>query len=102
MPPQPHPATSGLCPHLRELRDGVRALLSLDDDTAVIIRQFTYTEPGHPPLETVVTVLAMDGEAHRWTLHRPADQITEHDLRAALAPPPAELTPTSRTGLDAT
>ncbi|MFF9128335.1 hypothetical protein ACF09J_34680 [Streptomyces sp. NPDC014889] len=86
MPPQPRPATVGLSPHLRELRDTVRALLGLDDDTAVIIRQFTYTEPGRPPLETVVAVLSMDGEAHRWTLHRPADRITENDLRAVLLP----------------
>jgi hypothetical protein len=28
----------------------------------------------------------MDGEVHRWTLHRPADQITENDLRATLLP----------------
>ncbi|MFF4865538.1 hypothetical protein ACFY3J_28165 [Streptomyces sp. NPDC001231] len=84
MPPQPRPATAGPSPRLRELRDIVRAVLGLDDDTAVIIRQFTYTEPGHPPLETVVTVLPMDGDARRWTLHRPTDRITEHDLRAAL------------------
>lgn len=84
MPPQPRSATAGLSPRLRTLRDTVRVILGLDDDTAVVIRQFTYTEPGRPPLETVVTVLPMDGEAHRWTLHRPADHITEHDLRAAL------------------
>ncbi|MFB7109451.1 hypothetical protein [Streptomyces sp. NPDC056291] len=84
MPPQLRPASASPSPRLRGLRDTVRAVLGLDDDTAVVIRQFTYTEPGHPPLETVVTVLPMDGEAHRWTLHRPADQITEHDLRAAL------------------
>ncbi|WP_073946350.1 hypothetical protein [Streptomyces kebangsaanensis] len=84
MPLQPRPATTRPSPHLRELRDTVRALLGLDDDTAVIIRQFAYTEPGRPPLETVVAVLSMDGEAHRWTLHLPADQITEHDLRATL------------------
>ncbi|MFE9173314.1 hypothetical protein ACFYNZ_28260 [Streptomyces kebangsaanensis] len=84
MPPQPRPATTRPSPHLRELRDTVRTLLGLDDDTAVIIRQFAYTEPGRPPLETVVAVLSMDGDARHWTLHLPADQITEHDLRATL------------------
>ncbi|WEO98965.1 hypothetical protein A6P39_035730 [Streptomyces sp. FXJ1.172] len=62
----------------------MRALLGLDDDTAVLIRQLACTEPGCPPLETVVVVLPMEGDARRWTLHRPADQITEDDLRAAL------------------
>ncbi|WP_112470004.1 hypothetical protein [Streptomyces triticisoli] len=84
MPLRPRPATTGPSPHLRELRDTVRALLGLDDDTAVIIRQFAYTEPGRPPLETVVAALSMDGTAHHWTLPLPTDQITEHDLRAAL------------------
>ncbi|MGW3949379.1 hypothetical protein ACWEKM_00035 [Streptomyces sp. NPDC004752] len=84
MPPRPRPATPGLSPHLRELSDTVRALLGLDDDTAVIIRQFAHTEPGRPSLETVVAVLSMDGEAHHWTLHRPAGRITENDLRATL------------------
>jgi hypothetical protein len=29
----------------------------------------------------------MEGEALRWTLHQPADQITEDDLRAVLLTP---------------
>ncbi|MGW5479403.1 hypothetical protein [Streptomyces sp. NPDC004008] len=62
----------------------MRALLGLDDDTAVLIRQLACTEPGCPPLETVVVVLPMEGQARRWTLHRPADHITEDDLRAVL------------------
>ncbi|MFE3166305.1 hypothetical protein [Streptomyces sp. NPDC059224] len=65
----------------------MRALLGLDDDTAVLIRQLACTEPGCPPLETVAVVLPMEGDARRWTLHRPADQITEDGLRAALLAP---------------
>ncbi|MFE2515387.1 hypothetical protein [Streptomyces mirabilis] len=83
---EPRPGTAGPSPHHGELRDAVRALLCLDNDTAVMIRQLTCGEPGCPPLETVVAVVPMDGEAHRWTLHRPADQITENDLRATLLP----------------
>ncbi|MEU6011946.1 hypothetical protein [Streptomyces sp. NPDC047453] len=65
----------------------MRALLGLDDDTAVMVRQLACTEPDCPPLETVVAVLPMEGEARRWTLRRSADQITEDDLRAALLTP---------------
>ncbi|MGW5370324.1 hypothetical protein ACWER6_23050 [Streptomyces sp. NPDC004009] len=61
----------------------MRILLGLDDDTAVVIRQFSRGGLGGPPLETVVEVLPMDGGLHRWTLHRPADEITEHDLASA-------------------
>ncbi|MGW3130567.1 hypothetical protein [Streptomyces sp. NPDC001123] len=82
---QPRPGSAWPSPHLRELRDTVRVLLGLDDDTAVVIRQLGCAARGRPPLQTVVEVLPMDGgEAHRWRLHRPADQITEHDLRTTL------------------
>ncbi|MBC9723820.1 hypothetical protein [Streptomyces sp. TRM68367] len=76
------PATPN--PRLRELKEAVRSLLDLDEDTAVVIRQLTCTEPSCPPLETVVAVLPMDGPPRRWTLHQPAEQITENDLKAAL------------------
>ncbi|MFF3517452.1 hypothetical protein [Streptomyces sp. NPDC002573] len=81
---EPRPGIAWPSPHLRELRDTVRALLGLDDDTAIVIRQLACGELGYPPLETVVEVLPMDGGIHRWTLRRPADEITEHCLRATL------------------
>jgi hypothetical protein len=74
----------------RELKEAVRRLLDLDDDTAVVIRQLACSEPGCPPLETVVAVLPMEGRPRRWTLHRPAEGITEDDLRAALLATPHE------------
>ncbi|MFE9610847.1 hypothetical protein [Streptomyces sp. NPDC006012] len=81
---EPRPGIAWPSPHVRELKDAVRALLGLDDDTAVRIRQLFYGQDGRLPLETVVEVLPMDGEAHRWTLHRPAEQVTEDELRATL------------------
>jgi hypothetical protein len=86
MPLGARPGNPGPSPQLRELKETVRAVLGLDDDTAVIVRQLACTEPGCPPLETVVAVLPMEGTARRWTLHRPVDQITEAELRAALIP----------------
>lgn len=80
----------GQSPQLRELRQSVRRLLGLDDDTAVVIRQLACAEPGCPPLETVIAVLPMNGQAHRWTLHTTAEEITEDDLRTALLTPPFE------------
>lgn len=88
---EPRPGIAWPSPHLRELRDAVRVLLGLDDDVAVVIRQFGCGETGYPPLETVVEVLPMDGGLHRWTLHRPADEITEHDLASAFQSTAAEL-----------
>ncbi|MYT30401.1 hypothetical protein GTY73_16585 [Streptomyces sp. SID8354] len=75
-------------PKLREVKEAVRALLGLDDDTAVVVRELACTEPGCPPLETVIAVLPMDAPPRRWTLHHPADQITAEHLRSALLDSP--------------
>ncbi|WP_030609344.1 hypothetical protein [Streptomyces sclerotialus] len=77
-------------PKVRELKEAVRALLGLDDDTAVVIRELACTEPGCPPLETVIAVLPMDAPARRWTLHHPVEQVTEEILRSALLTVPRE------------
>ncbi|RNG35338.1 hypothetical protein EEJ42_04195 [Streptomyces botrytidirepellens] len=87
MPLGAHPGPS---PQLRELKQTIRRLLGLDDDTAVVVRQLACTEPGCPPLETVIAVLPMNGRARRWTLHTTAEEITEDDLRAALLAAPPE------------
>ncbi|GAA0895014.1 MULTISPECIES: hypothetical protein [Streptomyces] len=83
-------ARPGQSPQLRELRQSVRRLLGLDDDTAVVIRQLACAEPGCPPLETVIAVLPMNGQARRWALHTTAEEITEDDLRTALLTPSPE------------
>ncbi|WP_234425836.1 hypothetical protein [Streptomyces kebangsaanensis] len=84
MPLGSRPGPAGPSPQLRELKKTVRVLLGLDADTAVMVRRLACTEPGCPPLQTVVAVLPTEGEARRRPLHRPAYQITEDDLRTAL------------------
>lgn len=81
--PRPHRS-----PHLSGLKESVRRLLDLDDDTAVMISQLACTEPGCPPIETVVAVLPLDAPARRWTLHRPVEQVTPDDLSTLLATQP--------------
>ncbi|REE65796.1 hypothetical protein BX257_8550 [Streptomyces sp. 3212.3] len=88
MPLEPRPATAAPDSHLRELRNAVRTLLLLDDDTAVVIRQLNRTTSGHHRLETSISARRMDGQVRRWTLDGPIDRITANDLRAALIPHP--------------
>lgn len=71
-------------PELPALKAAVRRLLDLSEDVSVMISELSCTEPGCPPLETVIAVLPADGEARRWTVHLPIAQITEDDLRHAL------------------
>jgi len=71
-------------PRITAVKATVRALLQLDEQTAVMVRELACTEPGCPPIETVVAVLPEAGESQRWTLHQPVEAITEADLRAVL------------------
>ena len=61
----------------------------LTDDDTVVVRQLDCTEPGCPPVETVVAVLAADGSTRCWTLHHPVTEITPERLADTLATSPA-------------
>ena len=65
------------------IAERVRTVLDLHDDVAVTVQQLTCREPGCPPVETVIAILA--NPARRWTLHRPladvTDELVAHLLR---------------------
>jgi hypothetical protein len=74
--------------HLTALKDHTRALLELGDQDTVLITELHCTEPGCPPLETVVAVLAAGYAPRRWTMHLPLNAVTPGDLTDALAKTP--------------
>jgi hypothetical protein len=53
----------------------VRITLGLPEDIAVTVQQLACREPGCPPIETVIAVLAVPPQ--RWTLHRPLAEIDD-------------------------
>jgi hypothetical protein len=58
-----------------EIAELVRVTLRLPDDVAVTVQQLSCAEPGCPPVETVVAVLATP--PRRWTIHRPLAEIDD-------------------------
>jgi hypothetical protein len=58
-----------------EIADLVRALLKLPEDTPVTVFPLACREPGCPPVETVIAVLA--APRRRWTIHRPLAHIDD-------------------------
>jgi hypothetical protein len=56
-----------------EIAELVRVTLGLPDDVAVTVQQLSCAEPGCPPVETVIAVLARP--PRRWTIHRPLAEI---------------------------
>jgi hypothetical protein len=58
-----------------EIAELVRVTLGLPDDVAVTVQQLSCAEPGCPPVETVIAVLA--APPRRWTIHRPLAEIDD-------------------------
>jgi hypothetical protein len=61
----------------------VAAALPPGDTRAILVTELACTEPGCPPVETVIALL-QEGEPERWKLHKPLASVTEADVRTAL------------------
>jgi hypothetical protein len=59
--------------------------LGLGDEIAVMVTELRCTEPGCPPLETVVAVLGGGGPTRQYKIHKPLDDVTREDVRAISA-----------------
>jgi hypothetical protein len=59
------------------------ATLGPDDGRTIVVSELTCSEPGCPPVETVIGLLG-EGEPARWKLHKPVADVTEDDVRRLL------------------
>lgn len=66
------------------IKGWVRSALELDESVSVVVTELTCTDPGCPPLETVIAVLAPDS-ARKVTLHEPLADLTRAQVVAAVA-----------------
>ena len=69
---------------LRALKATARTLFEAGEDDAVVVNELQCTEPGCPPVETVVALLRAGAEPRQVKVHKPAVEVTEDDLRAAI------------------
>lgn len=58
--------------------------LDLGEADLVTVAELACQEPGCPPVETVVTVHAADGQRHAWHIHKPLAEIDQADIVTAL------------------
>jgi hypothetical protein len=61
----------------------VAAALPPGDERTILVTELACTEPGCPPVETVIALLG-PGEREQWRLHKPVAAITEDDVRSTL------------------
>jgi hypothetical protein len=71
--------------HLAEL-DRVKAVtrrhFRLPEEAAILVAELACTQPGCPPLETVVAFWTSDGTRHHVKVFKPAAEVGEDDLPA--------------------
>ena len=84
----PKPVSARRMAQLTALKNHVREQLDLAEDDTVLLSQLDCTEPGCPPVETVVAVLSASGPSRRWTAHCPVDELTFELLTQTLTEPP--------------
>jgi hypothetical protein len=61
----------------------VTAALDPGDERTILVTELACTEPGCPPVETVIALLGPE-EREQWKLHKPVAAITASDVRSAL------------------
>ncbi|MBK6697961.1 MAG: hypothetical protein IPG50_38100 [Myxococcales bacterium] len=69
---------------MRALKAAARTLFDAADDDAVVVNELSCTEPGCPPIETVVALLRAGSEPRQVKVHKPVGEVTEDDLRVAI------------------
>jgi hypothetical protein len=74
----------------RRIKEWVRELLAPGDDVTVLVSELTCSEPGCPPVETVIALFRGKEEPVKHHIHRPSAEVTRDDI-AGLAPTDHEL-----------
>lgn len=65
--------------HLDALKSAVRSRFGLDAETRVMLTELQCTEPGCPPLETVIAILVA-GANRQWKVHKALRDLTPQDI----------------------
>jgi hypothetical protein len=68
------------------IRRWVRDIFALDEEAAVMVTELHCSEPGCPPIETVIAILS-DGANRQYKLHKRIGEINEEDVRRLLEKP---------------
>lgn len=85
---RPRPRVDGARARIR----GWVAELGLDrDDAVVMIQELRCDEPGCPPVETVIAVLALGPGAQTRKIHRAAADVTREDVARAFGREPSHM-----------
>lgn len=70
---------------VRALKQWTREALRLSDDVTILATELRCTEPGCPPLETVVAVMRVGNDRQQFKIHKPLTDVTYEDIEEGAA-----------------
>ncbi|MBM4257193.1 MAG: hypothetical protein FJ147_14995 [Deltaproteobacteria bacterium] len=65
---------------IKEVKHWVQESLALPPETTILITELTCTEPGCPPLETVIALLRGPGDNVQEKIHRSIAEVTKEEI----------------------
>ena len=69
---------------IRAIKQMARGIFDAAEDDVIVVSELKCSEPGCPPLETVVVLLKAGAQPRQIKLHKAAVDVNEDDLRIAL------------------
>jgi len=64
----------------QQVKAWVLDILQLEEDTSLMVTELRCTEPGCPPIETVIALLKPSHPTHQYKIHKPVADITLDDV----------------------
>ena len=70
---------------IAKIRSWVKECLRLDDEVVVMVSELRCSEPGCPPLETLIAILDGPGQKRQFKFHKRILEITASDIDSAVS-----------------
>jgi len=70
---------------VRTLKEWTREALDLPEDAVILATELRCTEPGCPPLETVIAIMRVGDDRQQFKIHKPIAEVVYEDIEDGAA-----------------
>ncbi|GHO72491.1 hypothetical protein KSD_02620 [Ktedonobacter sp. SOSP1-85] len=72
---------------VEQVKRWVRQTLHPDEETSIMVTELRCSEPGCPPIETVIALLKTAHSTHQYKIHKSIAEITPEDIATLTTTP---------------
>lgn len=69
-----------------KIKEWASRAFGLEDGTPMTVAELRCTEPGCPPVETVIAILGAPGSSRQYKVHKPMSEVTFEDVERLALP----------------